>query len=230
MKTFNLDLCNQFMNYPLSCLDVKACYWTNAYKLGFISERLYKRGVFFKNLDLDIAVELGFIGKRNYKKAKEQGLSYTQAYEHGLVSKKKYEISINDVKQNLVLASGNLMKSIHIYEYDENGEEIKNYPDNEYKEIYAPFYYAIVNRTFEFMQEINKLDGFFMFLTDCVYFRCSKEYTKEYLAIFEKYGYDYSFFTSSIYKIDDKYIYYYDDADFLNPDKKTSYHKIDNID
>ena len=168
-------------------LDINLCYWTTAFNLGFITEKTYKRGMFFRNRNLDDALLLDFINKTNYKKAKALNYDFDQAFLNGLVTEEKYKTATNNIKKGLVMSVGCLIQHINYEIYTKDGC-MKTEIDEEFINKYKPFHRAILGKVEMLMYELSEIDGFCFFETDCVYFSKNKELFE---SIIKKYKYTY---------------------------------------
>ena len=125
VQTFNFTAINKALSgnrRPVVGVDINACYWYVAHKLGYISDSLFERGL-------------------NTKK-----------------------------KKGLLIAIGCLNKLPMIKTY-ENGECVSTTFDTEYNNTYSPFYWNIINYTYELMIESYHIfgDDWYMYLTDCLF-------------------------------------------------------------
>lgn len=124
VQNFNLKQIESVINkkIPIMGIDINACYWNVAYKLGYISEKLYKRGL--------------------------QSCS----------------------KQGLLIAIGCLAKRPLIRVYKDGSLLESKFDDDTYYR-YCPFYWNIIQYTYEMMIQSYKLlqNDWYMFLTDCVF-------------------------------------------------------------
>lgn len=158
VKLMNVKNCNNYKGKMLHCIDVRACYYTTLYNLGFITERTYKRGMRPEEYDL-------------FKPAR-------------------------------LLSAGTLNKNLYTEFFNSKGEVTGEFYHTDYKEKYMPFYQAIVSRIDKMLYELMVLDGFCMWITDCVYCYCTTEYLKKYIDVFKKYQYEYKRFTSCITEVE----------------------------
>lgn len=85
VQQFNLQKIYEYVdsksNKPIWGIDINACYWTTAFNLGYISERLYKRGI-QSVAKQGLLVSIGSLNKlpiiRNY----ENGALVSKDYDH----------------------------------------------------------------------------------------------------------------------------------------------------
>jgi len=124
VQNFNMKQIKSVLNkkVPIMGIDINACYWNVAHKLGYISDKLYKRGL---------------------ESCKKQGL---------------------------LIAIGCLAKRPLVRVY-KNGELVENRFDDVTYYRYCPFYWNILEYTYDIMIKSYQLlkDDWYMFLTDCVF-------------------------------------------------------------
>jgi hypothetical protein len=130
VQTFNFTAIKKVLSgnrQPIVGVDINACYWYVAHKLGYISDSLFERGL-------------------NTKK-----------------------------KKGLLISIGCLNKLPMIKTY-ENGECVSTTFDFEYNDTYSPFYWNIINYTYELMIESFYIfgDDWYMYLTDCLFVSVDK--------------------------------------------------------
>jgi hypothetical protein len=197
---------NEYLTDELIGLDINLCYWNTAFNLGFITERTYKRGIFFRNKNLDDALLLEFINKTNYKKAKALNYDFDEAFLNGLVSEEKYKIATNNIKKGLVMSVGCLIQHIHYDIYAKDGS-VKTILDNEFIEKYKPFHRSILGRVEMLMCELSNIEGFCFFETDCVYFSKNKDLFE---SVLKKYNYTYKETSIDVLSSTNEHIFFLD--------------------
>jgi len=84
VQQFNLQKISEYVDKkskkPVWGIDINACYWTTAYNLGYISERLYKRGI-SSVAKQGLLVSIGALNK----------LPVVRSYENGALISKSYD-------------------------------------------------------------------------------------------------------------------------------------------
>ena len=95
----------------------------------------------------------------------------------------------------LLVSIGFLNKKPHITEY-KNGMETSNYLDESIHQKYSPFYWNIIGHTRDLYCAIYDAIGedFYMWITDCVFFKLEHRYLVE--QIITEWGYKHKFYTS----------------------------------
>jgi hypothetical protein len=112
------------------------------------------------------------------------------AYLLGFISEGLYERGLKTCKKmGLLVAIGCLNKRPIVKQYVDGEMRTMNH-DADYYEKYSPFYWAIINHTYEIMMEAYNLfpEDFVMYITDCLFIEMKqKESAKKF---FNSYGYE----------------------------------------
>ena len=79
-QTFNQDAIEKNLKKPVSAIDITKCYWVSAYKLGFISEHLYNKGMTSGKKE-GLVVSIGSLNKMTLKQSYVKGELIEEGYD-----------------------------------------------------------------------------------------------------------------------------------------------------
>lgn len=150
---------------------------------------------------------------------------FQTAYNLGFISKKTFDRGWRDrevYKYGILASIGTLNKREVIEKYVDGELVSRDYEEDNYNK-YSPFYWAVINRVYDLMNQIAELlgDDFYMWLTDCAVFKRGRE--KEVEDFLQENNYSYKNFRIEYEKIDKRKIYWYDYSKAKS--KYVNYHK-----